>query len=244
MKLMASKSTKVEIYQKNILVKTYYVGHPTMDNLGTFMYLENSSVPFIMYIPGFNGYLSSRYFTQETEWRDRGIFRYDPRAIIHIKVEDFARPQRSFLIDRRPDSTYLVLTLKDQKPVAPSDAKKLRDYLTGYQSTNFEKLDVELSRFQKDSILKAGPFGQVSVTDDLNRTLSIQLFRKPVTEASAFSMNPDDGKKYPFDRDKFYVRVQMDTSWYLCQYYHFDRIMKDPQNFHPGKNVTSDQDRY
>ena len=244
MKLMASKSTKIEIYQKGQLVKTYYVGHPTMDNLGTFMYLEHSSVPFIMYIPGFNGYLSSRYFTREAEWRDRGIFRYDPRAIINVKVDDYNRPQRSFMISRKPDSTYMVVTLKDLKPVAPTDPKKLRDYITAYSSTNFEKLDAELSRFQKDSILKAGPFAKVSVTDDLNRVLSVELFRKPITGSSKFTMNPDAGKQYPFDRDKFYLRVQQDTSWYLCQYYHFDRILKDPQNFHPGKDVTPPQDRY
>lgn len=67
MKLMASKSVKIEIYQKGEPVKTYYVGHPTMDNLGTFMYIEKSTVPYIMHIPGFNGFLSTRYLTKEND---------------------------------------------------------------------------------------------------------------------------------------------------------------------------------
>ena len=32
MKMMASKSVKIEIYSKEELIKTYYIGHPTMDN--------------------------------------------------------------------------------------------------------------------------------------------------------------------------------------------------------------------
>ena len=57
MKLMASKSVKIEIYSKDENIKTYYVGHPKMDNLGRCMYLEGSYVPFITFIPGFNGFL-------------------------------------------------------------------------------------------------------------------------------------------------------------------------------------------
>ncbi|MCD4746625.1 MAG: hypothetical protein K8R58_10025, partial [Bacteroidales bacterium] len=60
--LLASSSIKVEIYQmvyridlfntiklfpREKLTKTYYVGNVTQDNIGTFMLMENSSVPFV-----------------------------------------------------------------------------------------------------------------------------------------------------------------------------------------------------
>ena len=94
MKLMSAKSVKVEIYANGELAKTYYVGHPTMDNLGTFMYLEGSTVPFITHIPGFNGFLSTRYFASEAEWRDKSIFRFDPRKIVKVEVVDYKRPRK------------------------------------------------------------------------------------------------------------------------------------------------------
>jgi len=45
LKMMATRNTKVEIYSKEKLIKTYYVGGPTQDQVGTFMMLEGSSVP-------------------------------------------------------------------------------------------------------------------------------------------------------------------------------------------------------
>jgi hypothetical protein len=45
MKAIAAKGIKVEIYTAEGLSKTIYVGGPTQDQLGTFMYLENSDSP-------------------------------------------------------------------------------------------------------------------------------------------------------------------------------------------------------
>ena len=51
-KLMAGKSTKVEIYQGRKKVKTYYVSDATKDNVGTYV-IDGSSAPYICHIPGF-----------------------------------------------------------------------------------------------------------------------------------------------------------------------------------------------
>jgi hypothetical protein len=48
-------------------VKQYYVGHATQDNTGTYMLLTNPETdknyedPFVTHIPGFDGFLSTRY---------------------------------------------------------------------------------------------------------------------------------------------------------------------------------------
>ena len=76
-KTMAAKSTKIEVYSKGQKVKQYFVGHPTQDHTGTFMILtnletgENYDEPFITHIPGFDGFLTTRYNTAEIDWRDR-----------------------------------------------------------------------------------------------------------------------------------------------------------------------------
>jgi hypothetical protein len=69
---MAAKSTKIEIYSKGEKVKQYYVGHATQDNTGTYMLLTNPETdknyeePFITHIPGFEGFLSTRYLTESS----------------------------------------------------------------------------------------------------------------------------------------------------------------------------------
>ncbi|MEN9331197.1 MAG: hypothetical protein RLZZ94_287 [Bacteroidota bacterium] len=245
MKLMASKSVKIEIYQKGNLVKTYYVGHPTMDNLGTFMYIEKSTVPYIMHIPGFNGFLSTRYLTKENDWRERYVFHFDPRTIVAVNVINTTKIDRSFSIIRNVDSSYaLSYTNLSSKLVVPYDVVKLRKYLDVFSNTNFERIDNRLSKEQADSILKTPPFASVSVTDDRNYTKNIRLYRKPVTASSRNQFDENTGKPLQFDMDRFYTRMEGSDEWFICQYFHFDRVMITPEILMPGKAAIAPENRY
>jgi hypothetical protein len=244
MKLMAARSVKIEIYQKGQLAKTYYVGHPTMDNLGTFMYLEHSTVPYIMHIPGFNGFLSTRYFANENEWRDRIIFRFDPRTIVHIDVKNTTKADRNFTVTRNPDSTFAVAFTQPLKQIPNIDIMKMRKYLEVFSKTNFERVEANLRTAQMDSIMKTAPFSVVSVTDDRNYTKTIRLYRKPITASSRNQVDENTGKPLPFDMDRFYTRIDGDEVWYICQYFHFDRVLINPMNLMPGGNSKPTQDRY
>lgn len=243
MKLMASKSVKVEIYSNGENIKTYYVGHPTMDNLGTFMYLEGSSVPFITFIPGFNGFLTTRYFANEAEWRDKVIFRFDPRRIVEVEVNDRARPIRAFQLTRMADTSFVVKKMVDGQTITPLDLNKVRSFLSGFSETYFERIDMGISKNLKDSILKVGPFTIVNVKMDNGGVKSLVCFRKPVTQGSRLQINYH-GENLPFDLDKFYAMMSGDTSMLVCQYFHFDRIFKDPRNFLPGKDLVPSQQRF
>jgi len=243
MKLMASSSVKTEIYQKGKLVKTYYVGHPSMDNMGTFMYLEGSSVPFIMHIPGFIGYLSTRYFANENEWKEHRIFRFNPREITDIRIENYVSPHRSFELKRAADSSYAITMLKGNKAISPIDPIKLKKYLNFYQGTNYEREDTYLTKNQHDSLLKIGPFAKMAVNDTRGNNASLSLYRMPVNEHTKMQLDAGTGKPFPHDMDKFTVQLVGDTTWYICQYFHFDNVLKDPLNFMPGPDKTAPQKR-
>jgi hypothetical protein len=227
MTLMATNAVKIEIYKEKELLKTYYVGHPTMDNLGTFMYLEGSSEPFITFIPGFNGYLTPRYFTNETEWRDRGLLKLDPKKILQVKIEDFARPARSMEVLRKPDSTYSVVLLKNNTPIV-TEASRLRDYLMAFRAVNYHKLETNLLEATKDSIEAAGPFAKLFIREERSEGFTMQLYRMPVNELTRQTHDEGTGKPYPYDLDRMYVRLPQDTTWYIGQYFHFDNFMRDP----------------
>ena len=87
-KSLAVKSTKVEIYQKGKRVKVYYVGGPTQDSYGTYMIIENSSSPFVVEIPGFRGYLSTRFSTLEYEWKAQTVFAISLEHLQEVTVEN------------------------------------------------------------------------------------------------------------------------------------------------------------
>ena len=207
------------------------------------MYLEGSSVPFIMQIPGFVGYLSTRYFASEKEWREHAVFRFNPRSITDIKIENFVSPLRSFELKLNPDSTYSITMLKGNKPVTPIDPAKLKKYLLFYGSTNYEREDNHLTKAQHDSLLVRGPFARIAVYDSKGKNAKVDLYRMPVNQYTKMPLDAESGKPFPYDMDKFTIQIVGDTSWYICQYFHFDNILMDPQNFYPGKDKTASQKR-
>ena len=71
---MATQNTKVDFFSRNKKIKTIYIGGETADQLGTFMMLEGAKEPYIVHIPGFIGYLSSRFSCKEKNWSSKQIF--------------------------------------------------------------------------------------------------------------------------------------------------------------------------
>ena len=73
-------AVKVQIFldDENEAHKTYYVGGPTTSSKGSHMILEIDgqleSRPSVCYIPGFQGYLTRVYLTNELEWQSKVVF--------------------------------------------------------------------------------------------------------------------------------------------------------------------------
>ena len=105
-KQLATTGVKVEIFYKN-KIKTYTVGGSTTDHLGTYMLMENAENPFIVHIPGFNGFLSPRYGIQGyeldlTNWRDNTIFQINAEEIEEITLTNNIDINKSFKISAKP----------------------------------------------------------------------------------------------------------------------------------------------
>lgn len=174
---MATSATKVEIYKNNSKQKTFYVGGPTQDGLGTFMLLEGADEAFITHIPGFEGYLSTRFATIEDVWKDREVFRFHPALIDIIKVEYPGQPKNSFTLKIQDQQT---ITLKND---AGDEAKSvngdfLRQYLKFYEDIQFESL-IKLRPGQQDSVLYPGNLiCEITVYDKSGTKKSAKLYRR------------------------------------------------------------------
>ena len=102
LRIMAATARKVEIYTGgDEPEKIWYVGHATPDHFGTYMLLEipgkgRSSVPFVMGMSGFSGFLTTRFHAKIDEWRSSVVFKYpDLRRIASVTVEHPAAPSSS-----------------------------------------------------------------------------------------------------------------------------------------------------
>lgn len=234
-KIMAAKSTKVEIYSKNEKVKQYYVGHPTQDNTGTYMLLtnpetdENYEEPFITHIPGFEGFLSSRYLTNDIDWRDRLVINYRPPQIKEIKLELFEVPDSSFVIDLFSMQRFGLKTLKGN--FIPFEEDKMKQYIAYFQNVNCE---VVLDSKDKlvDSLSKAAvPFAKLTITDRNKGTNVCEFFHKHAVATK----NEQYGIDYKYDPDKLFIRYNNGQDYGVAQFYVFGKILQTYQYFLPKK---------
>lgn len=234
-KQLSSLSTKVEIYSGDEVIKTYYVGGNTPDNLATYMMLEGSAAPFAVHIPGFNGFLSTRYFTDPVLWKSTALFAYSPRDIASIRVEYPQRPEASFLITAERNDNYSVTALKDNRKVLDVDTAAVKNYLLHFRNINYEGVEGQLSKSFVDSVTATSPLHVITITDNKGKVKTLRTFlKRPMRE-----ILDENGKKIEFDVDRMYGQIDNSDKLVLLQYFIFDKILRPVYDFEQKKAVSN-----
>lgn len=235
-KRLASSATKVEIYQTvyridfcgiklfthEKLVKTYYVGDATMDNLGTFMLIEDSDEPFIMYIPGFRGFLNSRYSTLENDWRDHTLFNIKIPDIKSVKLEFPSGTENSYEIVNIGDAHFTLSALSPEMQITDYDTLRLYDFLSAFRDISYESIITDTKLHNKDSIVATIPFHILTVTDMSGKKTILKTFHKRPNEEET----EPDGSITLYDKDRLYALFNNDKDFALIQFYAFDNILR------------------
>ena len=230
-KSLATSSVKVEIYQKDKLIKTFFVGGATPDNLGTYMLLEGSSTPFIMDIPGFFGYLTSRFTTDLNDWRDHSVFRYNFSDIANVEVNIPSAPTQSFRVSNLSNNRFSLESLAEGKQILHFDTNALKEFLASFKRLNFESFISDVSQKRKDSILKSTSLVSIAVTDGSGTRNFAKFYYKP----NFTKKLSQDGDPFPYDPDRMYAFINQDKDLVNAQYFVFDPVMKELKYFLPQK---------
>lgn len=234
-RIMSSKSTKIELYKKGEKVKQYYVGHTTQDHTGTYMILtdldseENYEDPFVTHIPGFEGFLSTRYNTSAIEWRDRQVLNYRVPQIKQIKLDLHEMPDSSFTIDLFSMQRF---GLKDGKGRQLQFAEdRLKQYVAYFQNIQCEYF-LEDKDHLVDSLKKSAlPFATLTVTDRNDKSAVCSFFHKQPVQ----SKNELYGKTYKYDPDRMFIKYNESKDWAVAQFYVFGKILQTYGYFLPPR---------
>lgn len=223
-KNMAGSSTKVEIYQGGDKpVKVYYVGGSDQDHSGTYMLMENSSVPFLTHIEGFRGFLSPRYLASETDWRSTKLLSYNYGEIESVKVVHTTKSTDSFILSDEGNNHFSVKNLESGEVVTNYDTAKVYQYLSYFKKVHYEggyfaddPVDIKI----KDSLKSAVPKHIITVSDKRGKVVEIKTYqRKAPEEVNAF------GDSLKYDVDRMYALVN-NSYFVIIQYFVFDPITR------------------
>ncbi len=234
LKVMSSQAIKIEFYNKKNKIKEYYVGHTTQDYLGTYMLLHNTDdnknydTPYITHIPGFEGFLNTRYITNEADWRDRTLISIKPPQTQSIKLFYLQSPDSSFQINL-VDAKKITVTKGKNINMLFDDIKTKR-YLTYFMDLNFE-YPLEHKSKDLDSLKKfAKPFATLQITDIQNKTKQFDFYYKQINvkDTMLFTLN----KKH--DSERLYVKFKNELNqedYAVIQYYSFGKIFQSYRYF-------------
>ncbi len=221
---IATQSVKVEIYQgEDKPSKVYYVGEATQNHQGTYMLLEKDGVkstePFIMHIPGFYGYLTTRFYSSPLEWRDAAIFKYSIGEIKKVEVNYYEKPEESFTIQQN-GNIVSIYDNQEAKLVNNYDSSKVKTYLTFFDKAYYETVVLEMEQAKKDSIIASEPYFSIRVTDIFGKENKIVAFYLPY-KGDKLDAN---GNLYKYDLDRMYGYFN-DELIVFIQYYTFDKFL-------------------
>ena len=180
---LAVKGLKVEITLKDGQEKTFYVGAENKELTATYMMLENALEPYAVHIPGFNGYLSSRFFTNEYLWRDKTVTNIKPESITSIRIlyDEQKIKKESFQLRFKNENHQLNSINTDESLGENSytDSSKINAYRASFQELYAEAF--VMSSLHTDSLLKTKPICEIEV-HTLESEKNIKLYTKATNE--------------------------------------------------------------
>ena len=224
LRMMASSGKRVDIHLdgKEEPAKTWFIGTPTQSHTGTHMLLElpgngRSSTPYITHMEGFTGFLSTRFFTSEQEWRYTGIYESLPGDIASISARPLDDVGRAASIEWSPDGKTLAAKGDFQWIDVPQGT--LRDQWLRMCDVHIETWESHLSPQQEDSLSQTQPAWQLNVSYKDGRQLPITLFWKaPIMEEYDL-----DGTLMEHDGSRMYAIVHGEVA--LIQTFVFNPIL-------------------
>jgi hypothetical protein len=215
---------KVELYQNGHKFKTLYVGKHNPDQLGTYMMIKNADAPYSVYIPGFNGFLETRFITDPSLWRRRDLVTIQPHQIKKVSLIYPDSLDISFTLHRfSADSLYLENAATGQVVPGLNDTRA-QLFLSSFKDLSFEGLirPSEPAYELRDSLLASPPLFRLTVTD----------FNGKKEQVRGYRIKPEKGTVVPgkpstyYDPDRLHGFINKDEM-VLLQYYGLRNVLRD-----------------
>lgn len=231
---MLALHVQVEIFDvKDNLMKSYLVGGPSIDGQNTYMLLEMDGVPaarpHMAYIPGFKGYLTPRFSTDEENWRTRVLFNYTEEEIKSLSIEYPSDEKKSFVISSIAKDSFVLSPLDEKFRINNSYQQKfIKQYLGFYSSISIEAFDNNYSK--RDSVMKTTPYCTITITENDNSVNKVNLFYMPVSKRSKTQFDPK-GNEMTYDIDHYYASIHNEKDFAIVQYYVFGKLLRSYSDF-------------
>lgn len=234
-KNLAASGIKVELYDKNNeVIKVFYVGSNTSDDLGTAFIMEGYSQPYVLTVAGHHGGIRTRFDLKEDDLIDRWLFTEEFDQIQKVSLEYPGLRNKSFVL-KLVDGNYEVspfyeITPRIRGEVIPAAVEA---FLMG-----FEKLGAEAvinNSPDKDSVLNQVPFVIISL--ELKDGSEKELALYPIYDQISDDVRKVGNIQYETFVERYFA-MSKNGNFYMTQHHIFGKVLwayehfYDPQQSH------------
>lgn len=239
-KMLAAKAVKVELYDKEgKAIKVFYIGGQAGGSQGTYMLMEGADRPYVVQIPGFQGYIAPRYSTLFDDWRDRLVCNIPQGDLKMASVTYTSEPLNSFALHRSKEGQLSVVL----DPALNFNKKDFNGRRATAYSTFFERLYCE---------------GYLNGTTDINATIAaspkrcvvdieswsgqkqhIEVYWMGLNKRSKNRITPFGDEDMAFDADRFYAVVNNFKDTVILQRQMFEKLFRKGYEFYQVDDTTS-----
>ncbi len=230
---IATIGFKAMYYKNNRLMKSYFIGSNTLDLMGTFIVAEGSNNPAVVHIPGFNGFLTTRFFTDSIEWRDKNIFNIPASQIKNLSVVWNNQPEQSFSINQQDKTIEFSPLIKVAAPnFNELKVKSFLNIFSVYEKNNLacEGFHKKFTKRQVDSIMNSQWFYKIEITKQNGEKTSLKLYRKPI-QINTYEAYDTQGNPLEYEIDKYWGVKDDEPMILEIQDLVFDKILKGVKDF-------------
>jgi hypothetical protein len=231
-KTMAGNAIKVELYNKDMKkTKVFFVGGQANNNTGTYMLMDGAKRPYVVQIPGFEGYVTPRYSTDLADWRDRTVTDIAEADIRKVEVTYPEEPLNSFVLMQNEQGSIEMKadsSLTKGKPLNVRRAKVFTGFFKELYSEGYIMGDPGIDTV----IAQTKKLAVIDIEGANNKKQHIELFWMPINQRSKNMLAPHPGTPVDYDADRFYATINNFKDTIIVQSITFDKILRKAWEFY------------
>ncbi|MCQ2297754.1 MAG: DUF4340 domain-containing protein [Bacteroidales bacterium] len=221
----------LQLFWREKLTATYFVGHETQDNMGNYIFREGDDVPYIVHIPGFRGFISPRFVTDANLLRSHRIVNLNVKQIQSVALNITNSPEESFLIERAGDMFSLKIG-NNPNYVTAFDTARVAQMLLSFSNLNFDEFAKNVPQAELDTTFSRKPVTILTITDTAGTSYKVATYQKYINPEDASKLGSKDLSEV-FDLNRMYA-ILNEKDTVLIQYFSFDNILQ-PASYFMGR---------
>ncbi len=219
---MTATGIRVDVYKNGKKDKTMYIGNNTPDEKGTFMLLEGALSPYAIHIPGFEGYLRSRFIYDPMLWKTKELMNIEQKDIEWLTMEYPNQIDASFKLVQNGKSISLFDINENPQPIKSLVA---RNYLSAFKNIAHEGFITKSDPIQPEEIITLPKIFKLTIKEKGKDPYVLSSFEK--TEY----IKTEDGTGFYQKVDKNRLYGTDGKSFFLIQYFVFNPMLKQLTDF-------------